>query len=147
MPYTPGSPVDVLARAVTQHAAARLGQSFAIDNRPGAGTTIGTKVAAIAEPDGYTLLMGATSFVLSSSLYPNLDYHPLKSLTPVAMLAHAPSIPANTVREFIAYARADDLVDAGLRGVPRRGSRALASDREGLGREGGIASQITALWH
>lgn len=57
----------MLARAVTQHAAARLGQSFIIDNRPGAGTTIGTKVAAIAESDGCTLLMGATSFVLSSS--------------------------------------------------------------------------------
>ena len=114
VPYTPGSPVDVLARAVTQHAAARLGQSFIIDNRPGAGTTIGTKVAAIAEPDGYTLLMGATSFVLSSSLYPNLDYDPLKSFTPVAMLAHAPqvlvvapSVPAKTVQEFIAHAKAN----------------------------------------
>jgi tripartite-type tricarboxylate transporter receptor subunit TctC len=114
VPYTPGSPVDVLARTVTQHAAARLGQSFVIDNRPGAGTTIGTKVAAAAEPDGYTLLMGATSFVISSSLYPNLDYDPLKSFTPVAMLAHAPqvlaiapSVPAKTVQEFIAYAKAN----------------------------------------
>jgi tripartite-type tricarboxylate transporter receptor subunit TctC len=114
VPYTPGSPVDVLARAVTQHAAARLGQSFIIDNRPGAGTTIGTKVAATAEPDGHTLLMGATSFVLSSSLYPNLDYDPLKSFTPVAMLAQspqvlvvAPSVPAKTVQEFIAHARAN----------------------------------------
>ena len=114
VPYTPGSPVDVLARAVTQHAAARLGQSFVIDNRPGAGTTIGTKVAATAEPDGYTLLMGATSFVLSSSLYPNLDYDPLKSFTPVAMLAQspqvlviAPSVPAKTVQEFIAHAKAN----------------------------------------
>jgi tripartite-type tricarboxylate transporter receptor subunit TctC len=114
VPYTPGSPVDVLARAVTQHAAARLGQSFVIDNRPGAGTTIGTKIAASAEPDGYTLLMGATSFVLSSSLYPNLDYDPLKSFAPVAMLAHAPqvlvvapSVPAKTVQEFIAHAKAN----------------------------------------
>ncbi len=114
MPYTPGSPVDVLARTVTQHAATRLGQSFVIDNRPGAGTTIGTKIAAAAEPDGYTLLMGATSFVISSSLYPNLDYDPLKSFTPVAMLAHAPqvlviapSVPAKTVQEFIAHAKAN----------------------------------------
>jgi tripartite-type tricarboxylate transporter receptor subunit TctC len=114
VPYTPGSPVDVLARAVTQHAAARLGQSFVIDNRPGAGTTIGTKIAASAEPDGYTLLMGATSFVLSSSLYPNLDYDPLRSFAPVAMLAHAPqvlviapSVPATTVQEFIAHAKAN----------------------------------------
>jgi tripartite-type tricarboxylate transporter receptor subunit TctC len=114
VPYTPGSPVDVLARTVTQHAAPRLGQSFVIDNRPGAGTTIGTKIAAAAEPDGYTLLMGATSFVISSSLYPNLDYDPIKSFTPVAMLAHAPqvlvvapSVPAKTVQEFIAHARAN----------------------------------------
>ena len=114
VPYTPGSPVDVLARTVTQHAATRLGQSFVIDNRPGAGTTIGTKIAASAEPDGYTLLMGATSFVLSSSLYPNLDYDPVKSFAPVAMLAHAPqvlviapSVPATTVQEFIAHAKAN----------------------------------------
>src|SRR5215467_13500156 len=62
VPYTPGSPVDVLARVVTQHLGARLGQTIVIDNRPGAGTTIGTKVAANAEPDGYTILIGATSF-------------------------------------------------------------------------------------
>jgi tripartite-type tricarboxylate transporter receptor subunit TctC len=114
VPYTPGSPVDVLARAVTQHVAARLGQSFVIDNRPGAGTTIGTKIAATADPDGYTLLMGATSLVLSSSLYPNLDYDPVQSFTPVALLAQAPqvlviapSVPATTVREFIAHAKAN----------------------------------------
>jgi tripartite-type tricarboxylate transporter receptor subunit TctC len=114
VPYTPGSPVDVLARVVTQQVSARLGQSIVIDNRPGAGTTIGTKLAANADPDGYTLLIGATSFILSFSLYPNLDYDPVKSFAPVAMLAHspqvlvvAPSVPAATVQEFIAYAKAN----------------------------------------
>ena len=114
VPYTPGSPVDVLARIVTQHVSARLGQTIVIDNRPGAGTTIGTKAAALAEPDGHTLLTGATSFILSALLYQNLDYDPLKSFSPVAMLAHspqvlviAPSIPAQTVAEFIAYAKAN----------------------------------------
>jgi tripartite-type tricarboxylate transporter receptor subunit TctC len=114
VPYTPGSPVDVLARVVTQQVSARLGQSIVIDNRPGAGTTIGTKLAASADPDGYTLLIGATSFVLSFSLYPNLDYDPLKSFAPVAMLAYspqvlviAPSVPATTVREFVTYAKAN----------------------------------------
>src|SRR5712671_3368820 len=103
VPYTPGSPVDVLARVVTQQVSARLGQSIVIDNRPGAGTTIGTKLTASADPDGYTLLIGATSFILSFSLYPNLDYDPVKSFAPVAMLAHspqvlvvAPSVPAAT---------------------------------------------------
>jgi tripartite-type tricarboxylate transporter receptor subunit TctC len=114
VPYTPGSPVDVLARVVTQQVSARLGQSIVIDNRPGAGTTIGTKLAASADPDGYTLLIGATSFILSFSLYQNLDYDPVKSFAPVTMLAHgpqvlvvAPSVPAVTVQEFIAYAKAN----------------------------------------
>jgi len=70
VPYTPGSPVDVLARVVTQHLGARLGQTIVIDNRPGAGTTIGTKVAANAEPDGYTILIGATSFIISPRSIP-----------------------------------------------------------------------------
>jgi tripartite-type tricarboxylate transporter receptor subunit TctC len=112
VPYTPGSPVDVLARVVTQQVSARLGQGIVIDNRPGAGTTLGTKMAASAEPDGYTLLIGATSFILSFSLYQNLDYD-ARSFVPVAMLAHspqvlviAPSVPAATVAEFVAYAKA-----------------------------------------
>jgi tripartite-type tricarboxylate transporter receptor subunit TctC len=114
VPYTPGSPVDVLARVVTQHLGARLGQTIVIDNRPGAGTTIGTKAAANADPDGYTIMIGATSFVISASLYPNLDYDPVKSFAPVAMLANspqvlviAPSVPAKTVAEFVAYAKAN----------------------------------------
>jgi tripartite-type tricarboxylate transporter receptor subunit TctC len=113
VPYTPGSPVDVLARAVTQQLAARLGQGIIIDNRPGAGTTLGTRMAASAEPDGYTLLIGATSFILSFSLYQNLDYD-VRSFVPVAMLAHspqvlviAPSVPAATVAEFVSYAKAN----------------------------------------
>jgi tripartite-type tricarboxylate transporter receptor subunit TctC len=113
VPYTPGSPVDVLARVVTQPVAARLGQGIVIDNRPGAGTTLGTKMAASAEPDGYTLLIGATSFILSFSLYQNLDYD-ARSFVPVAMLAHspqvlviAPSVPASTVAEFVAHAKAN----------------------------------------
>lgn len=112
VPYTSGSPVDVLARVVTQQLSARLAQTIVIDNRPGAGTTIGTKIAATAEPDGYTLLIGATSLVISASLYPNLDFDPVKSFVGVAMLAVspqvlvvAPSVPATTVPEFIAYAK------------------------------------------
>jgi tripartite-type tricarboxylate transporter receptor subunit TctC len=59
VPYTPGSPNDVMARLLTQHLAPRLGQPIVIDNKPGGGTTIGTKAAATAEPDGYTLLLSA----------------------------------------------------------------------------------------
>src|SRR5438046_2336415 len=114
VPYTPGSPVDVLARVVTQHVSARLGQTIVIDNRPGAGTTIGTKAAADAAPDGYTLLIAATSFIIAPTLYPKLEYDPIKSFAPVAMLAVspqvlvvAPSVPAKTVPEFVAYAKAN----------------------------------------
>src|ERR1041385_8666632 len=61
VPYTPGSPNDVMARLLTQHLAPRLGQPIVIDNKPGGGTTIGTKAAAMAEPDGYTLLFVSSS--------------------------------------------------------------------------------------
>jgi tripartite-type tricarboxylate transporter receptor subunit TctC len=114
VPYTPGSPVDVLARLATQYAGPRLGQTIVIDNRPGAGTTLGTNAAASADPDGYTIVIAATSFVISSVLYPNAGYDPIKSFAPVAMLARgpqvlviAPEVPAKTVAEFVAYAKAN----------------------------------------
>jgi tripartite-type tricarboxylate transporter receptor subunit TctC len=114
VPYTPGSPVDVLARLVTQDMSARLGQTVVIENRPGAGTTIGSKAVALAEPDGYTLLLAATSFIISMSLYPNPGYDPIRSFTPVAFLARSPQVmvidarlPAKTVAEFVAYAKAN----------------------------------------
>ncbi len=114
VPFTPGSPLDVLARVVMQPVSVRLGQTIVIDNRPGAGTTIGTKAAASADPDGYTLMIAATSLVISTVMYPNLDYDPIKSFAPVAMLAVspqilviAPSVPARTIKEFIDYAHAN----------------------------------------
>ena len=86
-----------------------------VENRPGAGTTIGFKAAAAAEPDGYTLLFGSSgSLVVAPALYPNLDFDPLKHFTPVAttsLLPHimvvGPSVPARTVAEFVAYAKAN----------------------------------------
>ena len=114
VPYTPGSPVDVLARLATQHAGTRLGQTIVIDNRPGAGTTLGTKAAAAADADGYTILIAATSFIISSVLYPNPGYDLAKSFVPVSMLARspqvmviAPEVPAGTVTEFVAHAKAN----------------------------------------
>ena len=114
VPFTPGSPVDVLARLVSNHLSPRLGQTIVIENRPGAGTTIGTKVAAGADPDGYTLMIAATSFVISSVMYPNPGYDPLKSFDAVAFLARSPQVlvttpdvPAKTLKEFVAYAHAN----------------------------------------
>jgi tripartite-type tricarboxylate transporter receptor subunit TctC len=114
VPFTPGSPLDVLARVVTNDLSPRLGQPIVIDNKPGAGTTIGTRLAASAEPDGYTLMIAASSLVISTIMYPNPGYDPVTSFAPVAMLARspqtlviAPSVPANTVQDFIAYAKAN----------------------------------------
>jgi tripartite-type tricarboxylate transporter receptor subunit TctC len=115
VPFPPGGPVDTTARVVAQLLSSSLGQSVIIENRPGAGATIGVKSVAIAEPDGYTLLYGTSgSLCVSPALYSNLDYDPIKSFTPVAtvaLLPHVfivpPHVPAKTVAEFIAYAKAN----------------------------------------
>jgi tripartite-type tricarboxylate transporter receptor subunit TctC len=113
-PFTPGSPVDVAARLLAQHLGANLGQNVIVDNRPGAGTTTGMKAAAMAEPDGYTLLFQSSSLVVAPAMYKSLDYDPLKAFTPVANVASShwvtvvpPSLPVRTVPEFIAYAKAN----------------------------------------
>jgi tripartite-type tricarboxylate transporter receptor subunit TctC len=112
VPFTAGSPNDVVARLLAQQLTTRLGQSVIIDNRPGAGTNAGSKAAASAEPNGYTLIFNSSSMVVSPAMYKNPGYDPLKSFVPVAnaVFGHwvtviEKSIPANTVPEFIAYAR------------------------------------------
>src|ERR687896_2482371 len=72
-PFTPGSPVDVIARLLAQHLSVNLGQSVVVENRPAAGTIIGMKAATQAEPDGYTLLFQSSSLVVSRAMYKNLD--------------------------------------------------------------------------
>ena len=114
VPFPPGGPVDVMARVVVQRLAIGLGQVI-IDNRPGAGGTLGSRAAAMAEPDGYTLLFGSsTTLAAGPSLYPNLGYDPVKSFVPVGMissvpfvLAISPHIPARTLAELVAYAKAN----------------------------------------
>jgi tripartite-type tricarboxylate transporter receptor subunit TctC len=118
VPFPPGGPVDVMARFVVQRLGPGLlgpglGQII-IDNRPGAGGTLGSKVAAQAEPDGYTLLFGSsTTLAAGPSLYRNLGYDPVKSFVPVGMissvpfvLAVAPHVPAKTLAELVALAKA-----------------------------------------
>src|SRR6476620_2955418 len=112
-PFTPGSPVDVAARLLAQHLGANLGQNVIVDNRPGAGTTTGMKAAAMAEPDGYTLLFQSSSLVVAPAMYKNLDYDPLKSFAPVANIAWGswvtvvpPSLPVRSPQELIAHAKA-----------------------------------------
>jgi tripartite-type tricarboxylate transporter receptor subunit TctC len=112
-PFTPGSPVDVTARLLAQYLSLQLKQSVVVENRPGAGTTIGMKAASLAEPDGYTLLFQSSSFIVAPAMYKNLDFDPLKSFTPVANAAWgswvtvvSPSLPVHNARELMAYARA-----------------------------------------
>ena len=112
VPFTAGSPNDVVARILAQQLTIRLGQNVIIDNRPGAGTNAGTKAAASAEPNGYTLLFNSSSMVVSPAMYRNPGYDPENSFVPVAnaVFGHwvtviEKSIPANTVPEFIAYAK------------------------------------------
>src|SRR6476661_318167 len=112
-PFTPGSPVDVVARLLAQHLSIQLKQSVVVENRPGAGTTIGMKAAALAEPDGYTLLFQSSSLVVAPAMYKNLDYDPLKSFAPVANVAWGswvtvvpPALPVRNPQELIAHAKA-----------------------------------------
>jgi tripartite-type tricarboxylate transporter receptor subunit TctC len=115
VPFPPGGPIDTMARLTGQDLSTRLGQQVIVENRPGAGSTIGYKAAAAADPDGYTLLFGSSgSLGVAPALYPSQDIDPLKHFTPVAttsLLPHVmvvgPGVPANTVAEFIAYAKAN----------------------------------------
>ncbi|MCJ0765248.1 tripartite tricarboxylate transporter substrate binding protein [Variovorax terrae] len=113
VPFAPGGATDVLAREVGLQLAAQLKQPVVIDNKPGAGTTIGTSFVAKAAPDGYTLLFAPTPFSISQVMYPRLPYDAQRDFTPVALLAEAPfilvahpSVPANSVKELIALAKA-----------------------------------------
>ena len=115
VPFPPGGPIDTMARIVAHELSARLGQEVVIDNRPGAGSTLGSKAAAGADPDGYTLLFGSSgSLAVAPALYAKLNIDPLKLFAPVAsvsLLPHVlvvgPSVPAKTVQEFVAYAKAN----------------------------------------
>jgi tripartite-type tricarboxylate transporter receptor subunit TctC len=114
MPYPAGGSIDTAGRAVAQKLADAFGQQFVIDNRTGAGGTIGTETAARAAPDGYTLVIGGTgTLALSPHLNRNLPYDPLRDFAPVTMLIASPyvvvvhpSVAATSLRELIALAKA-----------------------------------------
>ena len=113
-PYTPGSPNDVLARLIAQRLQAALGQPIIIDNRPGGGTIIGTKAAAMANPDGYTLLFSSSSLVIDAASNKKVQYDPLQDFAPIATVATtswvltiAPELPAKSIKQFVDYAKAN----------------------------------------
>jgi tripartite-type tricarboxylate transporter receptor subunit TctC len=113
-PVPAGSPVDVMARLIASALTTRLGQTVIVENRPGGGTTIGTRVVATAAPDGYTLLAMGLNHVFGPSMSKTLDYDPIKDFAPIAIvgagsyvLVIAPSVPARSVKELIDYAKAN----------------------------------------
>ena len=111
--FPPGGSTDIIARLVGQKLGESLGQQVVIDNRGGAGGTIGTEIAARAAPDGYTLTMGTTStHVIAAGVYSKLKYDPLKDFAPLTLVASTPyllvvnpQVKANTLKEFVALAK------------------------------------------
>jgi tripartite-type tricarboxylate transporter receptor subunit TctC len=108
-----GGPTDIVARLMAQWLSERLGQQFLVENRPGAGSFIGTEAVVRAPPDGYTLLLASTSNAINPTLYPKLNVNLIRDLAPVVAVMRTtyvmevnPSVPVKTVPEFIAYAKA-----------------------------------------
>ena len=115
LPYTAGSPNDILARLIAPPLSARLGQTVVVDNRPGGGTTIGVNAVLSAEPDGHTLLFSnSPSHLIAPLANKAVTYEPLKDFVAIATVAASSNVivignhvPATTVREFVAYAKAN----------------------------------------
>jgi len=113
VPFPPGGGTDIVARLVTQKLGERLGANFVIDNRSGAGGTIGTEIVAKSPPDGYTLAVVSGSHAINPSLYRKLGYDAARDFAPVTLIVSGPgllvvhpSVPAKTVKELIAVAKA-----------------------------------------
>jgi tripartite-type tricarboxylate transporter receptor subunit TctC len=112
--FPPGGGTDLIALLVGQALSERMGQPFVIENRPGAGTNIGTEVVVRAPPDGHTLLLTVPANAINATLYESLSFNFLRDTSPVASILREPlvmevnpSVPVKTVPEFIAYAKAN----------------------------------------
>jgi tripartite-type tricarboxylate transporter receptor subunit TctC len=114
VPFAPGGGTDIVARTLAQEMARDLGQSVIVENRPGAGTIVGTQTVAVSEPDGYTLLMGTFANAVNPSLYAKLPYDPHKDFAAIALVARSFNIvvvnsksPIKSIADLIAAAKAD----------------------------------------
>jgi tripartite-type tricarboxylate transporter receptor subunit TctC len=112
--YPPGGSTDIVARLIGNWLSKKLGQSFIVENKPGAGNNLGTEAVVRAKPDGYTLLLINPANTINASLYKHLNFNFLKDIDPVANVIRVPNVmevnpavPAKTVAEFIAYAKAN----------------------------------------
>lgn len=113
VPFPPGGSNDIIGRLLGQQIGERVGQSVVIDNRPGAGSTLGIDIAAKSPPDGYTMVIISAAYAFGPSLYKKLPYDPVKSFVPVAKIGDGPSVftihpsvPAKTMKELVALAKA-----------------------------------------
>ena len=114
VPFPPGGVTDIVARLMGQWLSERLGQQFIIENRPGAGSNIAAEAVVKAAPDGYTLYLSSSPNAISATLYDNLNFNFIRDIAPVASISISPlvmevnpSVPAKTVPEFVAYAKAN----------------------------------------
>jgi tripartite-type tricarboxylate transporter receptor subunit TctC len=115
IPFAPGGSTTIVGRGVAEKMGELLGEKVVVDNRPGAGGTVGTKAVAKSDPDGYTLVLGYTgTLAIGPSLYKSVGYDPRKDFAPIGMIGNAPnslvvnpSFPAKTLAELIAYAKAN----------------------------------------
>ncbi|MGH6684439.1 MAG: Bug family tripartite tricarboxylate transporter substrate binding protein [Pseudolabrys sp.] len=142
--FAAGGPNDILARLIGQWLSERLGQPFVIENRPGAGSNIATDAVVRAPPDGYTLLLVGTPNAINATLYDKLDFNFVRDIAPIAglfrgalvMVVH-PSVPARTLPEFIAYAKANpgklSFGSGGVGGITHITAELFKQEAGGLG--------------
>jgi tripartite-type tricarboxylate transporter receptor subunit TctC len=113
VPFSPGGAVDGPMRLIAQELGKRLGQAVVVENKPGAGATIGTDVVAKAPPDGYTLLLASQTNAISATLYSKLPFDPIEDFAPITLIGREPgvvvvnpAVPAKSLQAFIAYVKA-----------------------------------------
>ncbi len=112
VPFSPGGAVDGPMRIIAQDMGKRIGQQVVVENKPGAGATIGTELASRAPPDGYTLLLASQTNAISATLYKKLTYDPIEDFTPISLIGREPGVlvvnpalPVKTFQEFVAYVK------------------------------------------
>jgi tripartite-type tricarboxylate transporter receptor subunit TctC len=136
IPFPPGGGADVLMRPLSKKLSDLLGQTVILDNKPGANGNIGADFVAKSAPDGYTLLLGNSSLPISNALYSQLNFDPIKDLTPIAVMVNTPSVlvanpkfGAKTIPELIALAKQDpgkiNYSSAGIGSTPHLGMEVL----------------------
>ena len=135
IPFAPGGGNDIIGRLASKELAERLGQQVVVDNRPGAGGSVGTEAAAKATPDGYTLLLGHMgTLALNPTLRPNLAYDPIKDFQPVSLIARTPNILV--VNPSLPIKSAKDLID-----LAKKSPDALTYGSGGVGSSGHVTAE------